>query len=441
MRPSVAVSSSRPPCSPVSGATLRAWLEDSLATARLCHEDMEGARWLGPYLPNVNPPLWELGHVAWFLERWCLRHPGWPDNDSLMPNADALYDSSRISHVARWYLPLPAPGKTLEYLDRVMQRTQQRLAQDDLGDWQYFLELAIYHLDMHNEAFLYTRQTLGYPNPFADTGIAGYAAEASVSPADVQLPGGRVVLGAARDEGFVFDNEKWAHEVEVQPFTIARCQTTNREFLAFVEEGGYLRRELWDEAGWRWRANAGRRHPGYWRKAGNQWESRVFDRWQPLDPELPVLHVNAYEAQAYCRWAQRRLPTEAEWQFAAATDLAVSRPRRHPWGDSAPEVGQANLQGSGPVAASALPAGDSAWGCRQMLGNVWEWTSSEFAPFPGFSPDPYAEYSQPWFGTHQVLRGGSFATTARLARNGFRNFYTPDRGDVFAGFRTCRSGD
>ncbi len=181
-------------------------------------------------------------------------------------------------------------------------------------------------------------------------------------------------------------------------FALSRRAVSNGEYLRFVEEGGYLRREFWDEAGWRWRSQTGRRHPVYWRGRGG-WEQRVFDAWRPLDPQLPVLHVNAFEAEAWCRWAGRRLPTEAEWERAAA--------------------------------------GDSAWGCRQMLGNVWEWTATPFEPYPGFTPDPYTDYSQPWFGTHRVLRGGSFATQPRLARNAYRNFYTPDRADVFAGFRTC----
>ncbi len=243
-------------------------------------------------------------------------------------------------------------------------------------------------------------------------------------------------MGAQGGEGFFFDNEKWAHEVTVQPFAISRCVVTAGEFLAFVEDGGYTRREWWDEAGWRWRVAQGRRHPAYWRRRAAGWERRAFDRWLPLETELPVVNVNAFEAEAYCRWAGRRLPSEAEWEFAAAAQPDGGR-RRYPWGAAWPQTHQANLDSGRLAPAGALPAGDSAWGCRQMLGNVWEWTASVFRPYPGFAPDPYTDYSQPWFGSHRVLRGGSFATTARLARNAFRNFYTPDRYDIFAGFRTC----
>ncbi len=420
--------------SPIEPARLGQWLQDSQAMTLRCHADLDDGRWVGPYLPIVNPPLWELGHVAWFLERWCLRHPGWPDTPSLMARADALYDSSRIAHVARWYLPLPGLQRTIDYLRAVTDRVLERLARDDTPEeWRYFVELALYHQDMHNEAFTYTRQTLGYANPY---GIGDGEPSNEACAGDLSLPGGALVLGARGDEGFVFDNEKWAHEVTLAPFAISRCAVTAGEFLAFVEEGGYARREWWDEAGWRWRVAQGRRHPAYWRRHGTGWERRVFDRWRPLERELPVLHVNAYEAEAWCRWAGRRLPSEAEWEFAAAAEPAGGR-RRYPWGASWPQPHLANLDSGRLVPAGVLAPGDSAWGCRQMLGNVWEWTASVFRPYPGFAPDPYTDYSQPWFGSHRVLRGGSFATPARLARNGFRNFYTPERWDVFAGFRTC----
>jgi iron(II)-dependent oxidoreductase len=164
---------------------------------------------------------------------------------------------------------------------------------------------------------------------------------------------------------------------------------------------------------------------------------RRFDSTIELQPREPVIHVNWHEAQAYCRFAQRRLPTEAEWEYAAAWDGTAARKRRYPWGNSLPAAGDANMESAGLVAVDAFAHGDTAAGCRQMMGNIWEWTASTFDPYPGFITDPYKEYSQPWFGTHKVLRGGSFATTRRLIRNTWRNFYTPDRGDVFAGFRTC----
>jgi iron(II)-dependent oxidoreductase len=258
----------------------------------------------------------------------------------------------------------------------------------------------------------------------------------------VNVPGGRFLLGSLPGEPFVFDNEKWAHPVEVRPFAIARAPVTQAEFSAFVDEGGYTRRELWDEAGWTWRQAAGAEHPVYWRRDGAWWR-RHFDRWLPLEPHRPVLHVNWYEASAYCRWARRRLPTEAEWELAASAagggfGFAGSK-RRFPWGDQPPRDDQANLDGisAGCIDVAGCPAGDSASGARQMIGNVWEWTASDFQPYPGFAVDPYVDYSQPWFGTHKVLRGGCWVTRARLLRNTYRNFYRPQRRDVWAGFRTC----
>ncbi|MGZ9039158.1 MAG: SUMF1/EgtB/PvdO family nonheme iron enzyme, partial [Burkholderiales bacterium] len=166
------------------------------------------------------------------------------------------------------------------------------------------------------------------------------------------------------------------------------------------------------------------------------WLQRRFDRVAPLAPEEPVLHVNWHEAQAYCAFAQRRLPSEAEWEYAAAWD-ANGEKRLYPWGSTSPDAAKANLESAGLVAVAAHADGDAASGCRQMIGNTWEWTSSAFEPYPGFEIDPYKEYSAPWFGTHKVLRGASFASSRRLPRNTFRNFYLPERSDIFAGFRTC----
>jgi len=181
----------------------------------------------------------------------------------------------------------------------------------------------------------------------------------------------------------------------------------------------------------------------YWeREVSGRWLHRRFDHHVALEPHLPVVHVSWYEAEAYCRWAGRRLPTEAEWEMAAAAEPAGDgtwRKRRFPWGDTPATPTHANLdwRARGCVEVGALPAGDSYFGCRQMMGNVWEWTATDFDPYPGFAVDPYKEYSQPWFGNHKVLRGGAWTTRALLIRNTWRNFYTPDRRDVWAGFRTC----
>ncbi|MCZ7565532.1 MAG: SUMF1/EgtB/PvdO family nonheme iron enzyme [Burkholderiales bacterium] len=305
--------------------------------------------------------------------------------------------------------------------------------------------LALAHSDMHCEAFTYMRQTLGYPAPrFRAGGNAPPMKEAGPLPGDAMIAGGAFALGASQDAPFVFDNEKWAHPVEVAPFRIARAPVTNAEFCAFVEDGGYLKRALWSRQGWGWRARTGAQHPVYWQRSDGGWLRRDFDRMRELEPHAPVAHVTWYEAEAYCNWAGRRLPTEAEWEFAASATAdaagAEASKRRYPWGDADPDVARANLDAPtmGCADVAAFAAGDSAHGCRQMIGNVWEWTATPFYPYPGFVIDfPYKEYSAPWFGYRKVLKGGAWATRPRFTRNTLRNYFPPHRNDVYAGFRTC----
>jgi len=382
-----------------------------------------------PTLAIVNPPRWELGHVAWFQEYWTLRHLA--NQRPTRADGDALFDSAAVHHDTRWEIALPSTAETLRYVAGILDRVLERLATTPWSDdVEYFHRLALFHEDMHGEAMVYTRQTLGYAAP---GGVQHVSTPGAAIEGDVEIPGGTFVLGATRDAPFVFDNEKWAHPVEVERFRIARAPVTQAEFAAFVEEGGYRRDELWTPEGLAWRVKADAQHPVYWlRGTGGRWQRRHYDQLVALEENLPVLHVNWHEATAFCRWARRRLPTEAEWECAAGN-------RKFPWGDEDPDASRAHLdlKSDGCVPVSACESGDSEFGCRQMIGNVWEWTASAFLPYPGFVADPYKEYSAPWFGTHKVLRGGCFATRARLLRNTWRNFYTPDRRDVLAGFRTC----
>ncbi len=423
---------------------LIAWHHDARARTRALVAGLDDAQLMGPRLAIVNPLRWEVGHVGWFQEYWALRHArGEP---ALRADADGLYDSAQVAHDVRWDLPLPSMAGTLGYLETVLARVVKHLAvREPSPAERYFHLLAIFHEDMHDEAFTYTRQTLAYPAPALDA--APPARACGPLSGDVRVPGGTFLLGASPEAPFVFDNEKWAHAVEIAPFAIARAPVTNVEFAAFVDDGGYRRRELWSAAGWTWRSAVGAEHPVYWRRTpASGWERRCFDRWLPLAPHEPVIFVCWYEADAYCRWAERRLPSEAEWEAAAAGEPTADgralapRPRVYPWGDDSPTAARANLDGHalGCVDVAALPDGDSAFGCRQMIGNVWEWTATDFQPYPDFVRDPYAEYSAPWFDTHKVLRGGCWATRGRLLRDTWRNFYTPDRRDVFAGFRVCR---
>jgi iron(II)-dependent oxidoreductase len=352
-------------------AKLERDLTDARARALRVTGDLAGAQLLGPKLAIVNPPLWEIGHVSWFQEYWCLRlRADGTRADSMLPRADALYDSAKVAHDTRWELPLPDIKATRAYGTAVLEKVRERLLREPESEsLQYFVRLATFHEDMHGEAFHYTRQTLGYSEPGVEVHSGKQKKE------DLGIKGGKYFLGARPSDGFVFDNEKWAHEVDIAPFRIAHSPVTNSEYLKFVESGGAV--------------------PRYWKKQGGAWLARRFERWLPLAPDEPVRHVSWREAQAWCAWAGRRLPSEAEWECASS---------------------------------------------RLAYGQIWEWTSSTFAPYPGFAVDPYKEYSEPWFGTHKVLRGGSFATPRRLMRPSFRNFYTPERGDVFCGFRTCALG-
>lgn len=427
---------------PLPAAVLAEYLADARTRTLDLVRGLDTAQLMGPRIEIVNPLLWEIGHVAWFHEYFALRRldGGAPR----LPKADELYNSSVVPHDTRWELPLPSLQGTLDYMAQVQAAMLHRLASGlASAEETELVLLTTYHEDMHDEAFTYARQTLGYLAPEFST-AHHVSPDAGPLRGDVVVPGGVLQLGSAVDAPFVFDNEKWAHPVEIAPFCIARAPVTNVEFLVFLTEGGYQRRALWSDAGWRWREAAGAEHPLYWSRQHDGWMVRWFDRMQPLQPHRPVIHVNFHEAEAWCRWAGRRLPSEAEWEAAAATEPKqngglATRKRRYPWGDDAASPRRANLDGHalGVVDVAAFAAGDSAWGCRQMLGNVWEWTATTFEPFPGFSPDAYEDYSAPWFGTRKVLRGGAWATRSRMLTNTYRNFFTPDRRDVMAGFRTC----
>lgn len=397
--------------------TLLANLHDARRRTRELVDDLRDDQLHVPYDEGVNPLLWEIGHIAYFAEFWTLRHLH--GAQPMIAGADAFYDSAKVEHESRWALPLPDRAQTLEFLDRELEAVSGLLERGDAADPEraYFYNLALYHEDMHGEALVYTRQTAGYAQPRAKHPPAASGA----LEGDAVVPAGRYVIGASPADGFVFDNEKWAHTVELPRFRISRAPVTNAEFTAFVEDRGYSTRAYWSEDGWIWREAAAAQHPLYWRRGSNGWERRHFDRWQPLRPNEPVCHVNAFEAEAFCAWAGRRLPSEAEWEVAAS------------------ESSGGNLDGAlGDCCdVGCFEEGESRYGARQMLGNVWEWTSSAFAPYPGFAADPYKEYSEPWFGTHRVLKGGAWSTRARLVSPRWRNFYRPYRRDVITGFRTA----
>jgi len=430
-----------PRARPTATALLAALLDARSVELQLL-DDLTDAQMLGTRDHFLEPPIWEMGHVGWFQEHWILGHLD--GRASLLPGSDAIYDAFNVPYSQRWDHRYPSQRQTVEYISAVLDRSVARLdSREPSAEEAYFYTLAALHEDMHTENLTLILHTLRYPRPRLarfDPGAARPLLDPAYRPRDVAVPGGAFALGATPDEPFVFDNEKWAHPVEVRPFRIASTPVTNAEFQQFVEDGGYRRRPLWERRAWEWRRREGAEHPLFWvRGHDGAWWERRFDAIMPLEPWYPVVHVNWYEAQAYCRWAGRRLPTEAEWEIAATLEPATGRKRRFPWGDEPPAPARANLdfRAGGTIDVRALPDSDSPVGCRQMIGNVWEWVDDTFQPYPGFECDPYKEYSQPYFGQKKVLRGGGWTTRSRLIRSTWRNFYMRHRRNIVAGIRTA----
>lgn len=420
---------------------MRTALEDARHLTCHLYAHLNATQRAFPYLPTVNPPAWELAHVGWFQEFWCLRfREREAPSPARLDHADAWLNSSIIPHAQRWELSELTFERALDYLDREFAATLEAL-EHSTREQRYFYQLALLHEDMHSEAMLMALHTLALPEPrIPRRPTLPLPKPSPITALEAEYAGGEFTLGSAPGPDFAFDNEKPAHTVKIAPFALSTTQVTNAEFAQFVDAGGYAREHYWTQAGWQWRQQMQAHAPRDWRKDGGQWLVRRFDRWEPLPAREPIINVNAFEADAYCSYLGKRLPTEAEWEFAARAGNAAHADR-YPWGFAPPAWGSVNLNGmyGRPVAVDALAGTDTRASVRQLLGNTWEWTASIFTEYPGFAPDAYREYSQPWFGNHRVLRGGCFATRARLVHNRFRNFYRPERNDVFAGFRTARS--
>ena len=399
----------------------------------------------------MSPIAWDLGHIAQFEEEWLV-----PDRASAGAQSEIapLYDPLITPRAERSKLALPAVPAVWLRLGSVRQRVERHFVgaagsasalTADLPAGEFSLPLVVQHEAQHQETILQAialREDLLYRPSFAG-GAAPQSAAAPVTDR-VLIPGGPFVMGT-NDRAWAYDNERPAHEVNVPSFCLGRAPVTNQEYLAFMVSGAYAEHRFWSEAGWAWLRTERAHAPAHWRLTESadasslgSWRALTFGRLEPLHPDGIVVHVSWYEADAYARWVGGRLPSEAEWEKAAAWDPTKGVAQRFPWGDAPWDATRANLDQERlePARASAYPDGRSAYGCLHLLGDVWEWTDTWFGAYPGFESFPYPEYSQVFFGRdYRVLRGGSFSTRAVVARNTFRNWDLPQRRQIFAGFR------
>ncbi|MFH8552927.1 ergothioneine biosynthesis protein EgtB [Streptomyces celluloflavus] len=408
---------------------------------RLLTTCVEEGDLLAQHSPLMSPLVWDLAHIGNQEEQWLLRTVG--GRDALRPDLDSVYDAFAHPRAARPSLPLLGPAEAHGYAGEVRGRVLDILARtplrgDPLLDAGFAFGMIAQHEQQHDETMLITHQlhrgpaVLGAPDPPVTSD--------GILPAEVLVPGGPFTMGTST-EPWALDNERPAHRRLLPAFLLDTTPVSNGAYLRFIEDGGYDDPRWWAGAGWAQVREHGLRAPLFWRQEGGRWLRRRFGVTEPVPPDEPVLHVSWYEADAYARWAGRRLPTEAEWEKAARHDPATRRARRYPWGDADPTPAHANLgqRHLRPAPVGSYPEGQSPLGIRQLIGDVWEWTASDFLPYPGFAAFPYREYSEVFFGpAHKVLRGGSFAVDPVACRGTFRNWDLPVRRQIFAGFRTAR---
>jgi iron(II)-dependent oxidoreductase len=432
-------------------STLRDEIATRLITARKRTQGLtdcvDEADLIRQHSPLMSPLVWDLAHVANQEELWLLRSVD--GRDPMHPEIDPLYDAFEHPRAERPTLPLLAPaearsyaydvrGRVLDLIERVSFST------GPLTDQGFVFGMIAQHEQQHDGTMLATHQLrVGQPVLSASTPAAA-PADVMHLPSEVLVPGGSFTMGTST-EPWALDCERPAHEVYVPSFHLDTAPVTNAGFAEFIADDGYARESLWSPAGWAYRQKADLTAPLFWKQGGSgQWLRRRFGVTEPVPPAEPVMHVCWYEADAYARWAGRRLPTEAEWEKAARFDPAARRSRRYPWGDEDPDgdranLGQHHLQ---PAPAGSYPDGAAPSGARQLIGDVWEWTASDFLPYPGFRAYPYREYSEVFFGPdYKVLRGGAFSADPVACRGTFRNWDYPIRRQIFAGFRTARDAE
>jgi len=388
--------------------------------------------------PSLGPGLWDLGHLASFEDLWGVRRVLGERARVTAPELDELYDAFEQPRSARTDLPLLGRDEALALLESVRARTLGGLEEaqldgdDPLQRAGFVYSMLVQHEAQHQETLLQSLHHLGIAIPTANVDLEREVVD---DERRIALPGAVIEIGQTVSWG-PYDNERPAHRLELAPFALDQFPVTNRRFLAFVEDGGYGRGELWSDAGRAWLARSGAQFPEGWSRTDDgSWQVRRFGRNLPLDPTEPVQHISCHEAEAFGVWAGGRLPTEFEWECAA---IVGRRHDPYPWGKAEIDDSRANVgqRRDGPAPVGTYPCGASSLGHEQLLGDVYEWTSSDFDGYPGFEPFPYPEYSQVFFGQgYRVLRGASWAADASLARATYRNWDLPERRQLFAGCR------
>jgi gamma-glutamyl hercynylcysteine S-oxide synthase len=432
---------------PVPDEALRELAISNLVTARertqlltSCVDDADLAR---QHSPLMSPLVWDLAHVANQEELWLLRAVG--GREPMHPEIDPVYDAFEHPRAERPTLPLLPPDQARHYAHEVRGRVLDLLESAPFTGTRlltrgFAFGMVAQHEQQHDETMLITHQ-LRKGAPALSAPPPGPPPPDALSlPAEVLIPAGPFTMGTST-EPWALDNERPAHTVHVPAFYLDTTPVTNAAYIEFIADGGYDNPRWWSPAGWDHRQRMGLAAPLFWRHEASGWVRTRFGVTEPVPPAEPVVHVCWYEAAAYAAWAGRRLPTEAEWEKAARFDPASEQSRRYPWGDTDPSPGQANLgqRHLQPAPAGSYPDGAAPSGARQLIGDVWEWTASDFLPYPGFTAWPYREYSEVFFGPeYKVLRGGSFGVAPVACRGTFRNWDYPIRRQIFAGFRTAR---
>ena len=423
---------------PRTAARVVSALEEARARTLALVASVSDADLARVHSPLMSPLTWDLAHIAAYEDLWLVHRYG--ERPLLRDDLAATYDAFETPRAVRGDVELLDPDQARDYLDEVHARTLEVIDERGVGDGTLH-EMVLRHEHQHNETMLQTLQLARLeqyelvgrrrdpegPRP----GLTGLEM--------VEIPAGPCTIGAS-DGGFAYDNERPRHAADVGEYLIGRAPITNATYLTFVRGGGYERREWWSDEGWAWKEKYEITRPADW-TADLRAEWRL-GKLEPLAPDRPVVHVSWFEADAFTRAHGARLPSEVEWEKAATWDQDTGKARRYPWGDRRPVPGlHANLdqRGGGSAPAGAYPAGASPYGCLGMIGDVWEWTSTCFDGYPGFIAHPYREYSEVFFGSeYRVLRGGSWATRARVASPTFRNWDYPQRRQIFAGIRIAR---